>query len=92
MDVPPVVAEQRDTEALFRNARAGMLAQMTGVGSAYEPPQMPELVLRTDQQPVSVCVDRLVDCLVNASCGNTQQHGDSRCACLTASVCTAFDS
>jgi adenylylsulfate kinase-like enzyme len=47
------------------------MPQMTGVGSAYEPPPMPELVLRTDQQSVSACVDLLVNCLLNTPYGNT---------------------
>lgn len=71
VDVPLAVAEQRDTKGLYRKARGGLLPQMTGVGSVYEPPQMPELVLRTDQQSVSACVDLLVNCLFSTPYGNT---------------------
>lgn len=45
---PLAVCEARDPKSLYRRARAGTLAKMTGVDDPYEPPTDPELVLATD--------------------------------------------
>lgn len=49
VDVPLAVAERRDPKGLYRKARTGQLANLTGIDSPYEPPEAPELHLRTDQ-------------------------------------------
>jgi HD-like signal output (HDOD) protein len=41
--VPLAVAEARDVKGLYRKARAGKLANFTGIDSAYEPPENPDL-------------------------------------------------
>ena len=43
VETPLEVAEARDVKGLYRRARAGLLPQFTGVGSAYEPPLHPEI-------------------------------------------------
>jgi adenylyl-sulfate kinase len=60
VDVPLAVAEQRDTKGLYRKARSGNLAHLTGIDSPYEPPVSPELVLRTDLIAVDACVNRIL--------------------------------
>jgi bifunctional enzyme CysN/CysC len=47
---PLEVCERRDPKSLYRKARAGTVAQMTGVDGPYEPPLTPELILATDVQ------------------------------------------
>jgi bifunctional enzyme CysN/CysC len=42
VDTPLGEAERRDTKGLYRKARAGQLANFTGVDSPYEVPQEPE--------------------------------------------------
>ena len=42
---PLAVCEARDVKGLYARARAGEVAQMTGVAQAYEPPLTPELVV-----------------------------------------------
>ena len=37
------VAEARDVKGLYAKARAGQLANFTGIDSAYEPPENPDL-------------------------------------------------
>ena len=49
---PPEIAEGRDVKGLYRRARRGELAAMTGVGDPYEPPVSPEIVLDTDRLTV----------------------------------------
>jgi len=47
VDTPLAEAEKRDVKGLYRKARAGRLANFTGVDSPYEPPEAPELILNT---------------------------------------------
>jgi len=42
---PLAVCEARDGKGLYARARAGGLADLTGVGQPYEPPLAPELVV-----------------------------------------------
>jgi bifunctional enzyme CysN/CysC len=45
VDTPLDVCEARDPKGLYKLARSGKLPNMTGIGSAYEPPEHAELVL-----------------------------------------------
>ena len=49
VDAPLSVAEGRDPKGLYKKARAGEIASFTGISDPYEPPERPELHLRTDQ-------------------------------------------
>jgi bifunctional enzyme CysN/CysC len=53
------VCEARDVKGLYRKARAGEVAEFTGVSSPYEPPTDPSLVIDTAAQTLDDCVDRL---------------------------------
>ncbi len=53
--------EQRDSKGLYRRARAGEIAEFTGITSAYEPPDAPDLAVDTQHQPVEACVELIVD-------------------------------
>jgi bifunctional enzyme CysN/CysC len=45
VDAPLAVCEARDPKGLYRKARAGQLRNFTGIDSAYEPPEQPEVRL-----------------------------------------------
>jgi len=47
VDTPLAEAERRDVKGLYKKARAGQLANFTGIDSPYEPPLAPELRLDT---------------------------------------------
>jgi bifunctional enzyme CysN/CysC len=47
IDTPLEVCEARDPKGLYKRARAGEIANMTGLGSPYETPEAPELRLQT---------------------------------------------
>jgi len=49
VDAPLAVCEQRDVKGLYKKARAGEIKNFTGIDSDYEPPEAPDLHLRTDQ-------------------------------------------
>ena len=53
--------ERRDPKGLYRRARAGEVAQLTGVGSAYEPPAAAELVLDTRGLSADEAADRVME-------------------------------
>jgi adenylyl-sulfate kinase len=48
VNAPLSVCEARDAKGLYRRARANQIPDFTGVSSAYEPPESPELEVRTD--------------------------------------------
>ncbi len=60
------VCEQRDPKGLYKRARAGEIAEFTGISAPYEAPAMPELRLDTSTQSVEECIGVLVD-YVNAN-------------------------
>jgi bifunctional enzyme CysN/CysC len=47
IDTPLAVAEARDPKGLYAKARRGELRNFTGIDSAYEPPESPELRIAT---------------------------------------------
>ncbi len=63
VDAPLEVCEQRDVKGLYKKARAGEIPNFTGIDSAYEPPENPELHLRTDQDSAEALADRVVHAL-----------------------------
>ena len=55
--------ERRDPKGLYRRARAGDIAEFTGVSAPYEAPEAAEVVLRTDQHSPDECVAQVVAAL-----------------------------
>jgi bifunctional enzyme CysN/CysC len=47
VDAPIELCEKRDPKGLYKKARAGKLPNFTGIDSPYEPPENPEIVLRS---------------------------------------------
>jgi adenylyl-sulfate kinase len=60
LDAALEVCERRDPKGLYRRARAGNLAEFTGITAPYEPPATPEIVLATGSSTVHECVERLL--------------------------------
>ena len=57
---PLAVCEQRDPKGLYKKARSGLLPNMTGLTSPYEPPDRPNMTINTADIPVSEAVKRLL--------------------------------
>jgi bifunctional enzyme CysN/CysC len=53
--------ERRDPKGLYRKARSGEIADFTGVSAPYEPPERPELIVRTDDSSIDQSLGELVD-------------------------------
>ncbi len=56
VDTPLEVCEARDPKGLYKKARAGLLPNMTGIGSGYEAPERAEVHLETTAHSVEKCV------------------------------------
>lgn len=63
LSTPLSVCESRDPKGLYQRARAGSVAEFTGISSPYEAPESPALVLDTSVLDVSACVVHLVQVL-----------------------------
>ena len=60
MDTPIAVCEQRDPKGLYQKARRGEIKNFTGIDSAYEPPEQPEIVLNTAECSVEECAEQVI--------------------------------
>jgi bifunctional enzyme CysN/CysC len=63
VDTPLEECERRDVKGLYAKARRGELKNFTGIDSDYEPPEAPEIHLRTLNGKPEVCVDQIVHLL-----------------------------
>jgi bifunctional enzyme CysN/CysC len=53
-------AEERDPKGLYKKARRGELPNFTGIDSAYEEPETPEIELKTGERSVEECVEQIL--------------------------------
>jgi adenylyl-sulfate kinase len=67
VDAPLDLCRQRDPKGLYARADAGELRDMTGVGSPYEAPARPDLVLHSGRETVEAAVERVLGLLT--ACG-----------------------
>ncbi|KAG8936676.1 Adenylyl-sulfate kinase [Tulasnella sp. 418] len=65
VDAPLAVVEQRDPKGLYKKARAGEIKEFTGISAPYEPPESPEIHIRTDQLDVAASVKVITEYLVS---------------------------
>ncbi len=66
VDASLEVCESRDPKGLYKKARAGEIRDFTGIGSPYEPPEKPELVLDANSSPPESLADRVVQMLTES--------------------------
>jgi adenylylsulfate kinase len=52
--------EERDPKGLYKKARAGEIADFTGISAPYEEPEAPEIIIDTDCCSVDICADRII--------------------------------
>jgi bifunctional enzyme CysN/CysC len=64
-DLP--TCEARDTKGLYKRARAGEIADFTGISAPYEAPDSPELTIDTALLSVDRCVAELLSYVVPAT-------------------------
>ncbi|WP_428265437.1 adenylyl-sulfate kinase [Haliangium sp.] len=64
MECPVEVLAERDVKGLYKKALAGEIDNFTGVSDPYEPPQHPDVAVRSDREPIEAGLDRVIACLV----------------------------
>ena len=60
MDTPLEVCESRDEKGLYAKARAGQLANFTGISAPYEIPENPEVTIKTTQETLEASVEKIL--------------------------------
>ena len=63
VDTPLDICEARDPKGLYTLARTGKLPNLTGIGSPYEPPEQPELVLAAGRDPPDALAEEVLSAL-----------------------------
>ncbi len=64
IDTPLADAESRDVKGLYKKARAGQLANFTGIDSPYEPPVNPEIRIDTTNMTAEEAADIIIERLI----------------------------
>ncbi|MDD5383778.1 MAG: adenylyl-sulfate kinase [Gallionella sp.] len=59
-DAPIEICETRDIKGLYKKARAGEIAEFTGISSPYEAPEFPELTVNTGTTGLDDCVQQVI--------------------------------
>jgi adenylyl-sulfate kinase len=54
------ICEQRDPKGLYKKARAGEIPNFTGIDSAYEAPEKPEIVIDAGRDDLESCAVQLL--------------------------------
>ena len=60
VNTPLELCEKRDPKGLYKKARAGEIANFTGIDSAYEAPEAAEIEIKTDQMSAEEAADMVV--------------------------------
>lgn len=60
LSTPFSICETRDCKGLYKKARAGLIPNFTGIDSAYEPPDKPEIIIDTSMFDIPTCVEIIV--------------------------------
>ncbi len=54
------ICEQRDPKGLYVKARAGKIAEFTGISAPYEAPESPELTIDAGHAQLDACISQVV--------------------------------
>ena len=66
IDTPLEVCESRDPKGLYKKARAGEISNFTGISSAFDVPEQPEIHVKTAQQSIEQSVEQIIGYLREA--------------------------
>lgn len=64
VNTPLEVCERRDVKGLYAKARAGEIADFTGISAPYEAPEHPDLEVLTSDRDVEDCNQQILDYLM----------------------------
>jgi bifunctional enzyme CysN/CysC len=60
VSTPIAVCEKRDVKGLYQKARSGLIPNLTGINSPYEPPKNPDLVIDTSNESIEKSVLKIL--------------------------------
>ena len=60
VDTPLSLCEERDNKGLYRRARAGEIANFTGIDSPFERPAEPEIAIDTSGRTPGQCIEAIM--------------------------------
>ena len=61
LDTPLEVCIERDVKGLYKKALAGEISEFTGISSPYEAPLNPDVTLKTHQETIEQCVEKVLE-------------------------------
>ncbi len=61
INTPLEICEQRDVKGLYKKARAGEIKNFTGIDAPFEPPQNPDIEIKTENKTVDESAQELAD-------------------------------
>jgi adenylylsulfate kinase len=64
-DTPIEVCEVRDVKGFYKKARAGQIAEFTGISSPYEAPESAEMTIKTGTEDLDACVQQIIDAITH---------------------------
>ena len=59
INVPLKIAEERDVKGLYKKAREGEIKDFTGIGSGFEEPENPEIIIKTNELSIEESTNKL---------------------------------
>ena len=65
MDTPVEICESRDPKCLYKKFRAGLIKDMSGIDSPYEPPQDAEIIIYPESTSDKTGIDITVKLIYN---------------------------
>jgi len=70
VDTPLELCERRDPKGLYKKARAGGIANFTGIDSPYERPENPDVTISTEAMSADAAAEEIVSFLMHkGKCG-----------------------
>ena len=67
INAPLEVCEDRDPRGLYKKAHTGKITNFTGIAAPYEPPENPELEIRTHEESVEASLSKLQNYIKNSA-------------------------
>ncbi len=59
--------QARDVKGLYKKATAGEIQNFTGLSDPYEEPENPDLIVKTDENSITECKDKIVAKLLSSN-------------------------
>jgi adenylylsulfate kinase len=60
INAPLEVCESRDTKGLYKKARKGEIKDFTGINAPFEPPQNPDIEIKTNELSIKESINKIV--------------------------------